>query len=151
MFPGDLRQRYSDQFYLYGLPSKQSYGDVTFTLLDQYACCDRFKLKLAGFRTAEGLRLEFHFDSSRFDRENIEQLAGYFHTLLQAAIAKPDTLISRLPLLNAQQRHQLLVDWNHTSAPYPQDQCLHQLFEAQAARTPDRAALRFNDTAAFLP
>ncbi len=37
------------------------------------------------------------------------------------------------------------MDWNQTAADYPRDRCIHQLFEAQAERTPDLPALRYED------
>jgi amino acid adenylation domain-containing protein/thioester reductase-like protein len=40
---------------------------------------------------------------------------------------------------------QLLKQWNHTQADYPTDQCIHQLFESQAKRTPDKIALAFEN------
>src|SRR4051812_8328614 len=124
---------------------KQQHDDLSFELLEQYACWDRFKLKLSVVRSEVGLRLEFYYDSARFEQRAIEQLAGYFQNLLRAALEQPDTRVSRLPLLGKVERHQLLTEWNQTAADYPADLCLHQLFEAQAARTPDRPAIRFND------
>jgi amino acid adenylation domain-containing protein len=41
------------------------------------------------------------------------------------------------------QRQQLLVDWNKTSRPYPREACFHELFEQQAARSPDRLAAEY--------
>jgi non-ribosomal peptide synthetase component F len=35
------------------------------------------------------------------------------------------------------------VEWNDTKTDYPQDVCIHQLFEAQAQRTPDAIAIMF--------
>ncbi|MGH2621269.1 MAG: amino acid adenylation domain-containing protein, partial [Anaerolineales bacterium] len=43
--------------------------------------------------------------------------------------------------LGAEDRRQLLFEFNQTAAAYPQDQCIHQLFEQQAARTPEQAAV----------
>jgi non-ribosomal peptide synthetase component F len=40
------------------------------------------------------------------------------------------------PCLTRAQRQQLLVDWNATAVDYPRDQCVHELFEEQAARNP---------------
>jgi amino acid adenylation domain-containing protein len=41
------------------------------------------------------------------------------------------------------ERHQLLVEWNATAVDYPSNQCIHQLFEAQAERIPAAVALVF--------
>ena len=38
-------------------------------------------------------------------------------------------------------RRTLLVDWNQTQRVFPTDACMHQLFEAQAERTPEAIAL----------
>ncbi|HYW11353.1 MAG TPA: amino acid adenylation domain-containing protein, partial [Longimicrobium sp.] len=40
----------------------------------------------------------------------------------------------------------VVTEWNRTDAPYPSDLCIHQLFEAQAARTPDAVALTYERT-----
>src|ERR1700689_1399450 len=50
-------------------------------------------------------------------------------------------MMSALDLLTAQERHQLLVNWNDTSVSYPKDRCLDQLFAEQAAKTPHAVAL----------
>src|SRR4029077_9625811 len=46
-----------------------------------------------------------------------------------------------LPCLGAAERHRLLVEWNDTAAAYPSAKCLHELFAAQAERTPDAVAV----------
>ncbi|HEX8851948.1 MAG TPA: amino acid adenylation domain-containing protein, partial [Pyrinomonadaceae bacterium] len=47
--------------------------------------------------------------------------------------------------LTADEERLILSDWNRTQAAYTQNLCLHQLFEQQAARTPDATALIFED------
>jgi amino acid adenylation domain-containing protein len=37
------------------------------------------------------------------------------------------------------------MEWNDTAAEYPKDKCLHELFAAQAARTPDAVAVVYED------
>jgi amino acid adenylation domain-containing protein len=125
-------------------PDRQSHGDLSFNFLQSFASSDWFKLKLSTVQSRNGLTLNFHYDGSRFDRTAVERVAGYFKILLLAAVADPEALVSRLPLLQEPERNQLMVDWNQTAADYPRDKCLHQLFETQAALTPDRPALRFN-------
>jgi amino acid adenylation domain-containing protein len=48
--------------------------------------------------------------------------------------------VDLLPRLDAAERHRVLVEWNATEANIPQDKCVHELIEAQAARTPEAVA-----------
>ena len=50
-----------------------------------------------------------------------------------------------MPLLTLRERHQLLVEWNNTTKEYPQDKCIHQLFEEQVTRSPDAIAVVFEE------
>ncbi|WP_235548573.1 condensation domain-containing protein, partial [Noviherbaspirillum sp. Root189] len=74
-----------------------------------------------------------------------ERICTYMHTalehLVQALEQAPMTPIREIEVLPHDEQRCLLVDWNATQADYPQDQCMHQLFEAQAAATPDAVAL----------
>ena len=123
----------------------QTFGNSTFSVEKISACSDRAKLKLAAIQSKSGLTIEFQYDGSRLAGDSVERIAGYFQILLGAALADPEARVARLPLLPAAEQRQIVVDWNQTAADYPRHQCLHQLFEAQAALTPDRPALRFND------
>ena len=57
----------------------------------------------------------------------------------------PEQRLSELLLSTAAKRYQPLVEWNDTQAEYPKDKCIHQLFEAQAERTPEAVAVVFED------
>ena len=94
---------------------------------------------------AAAVGLKFQYDRSRFERATIERLAGHLQTLLEGIVSAPESRLSQLPLLTDQERQQLLVDWNDTAADYPREQCLHQLFEEQAGRTPEAVAVVFED------
>lgn len=64
--------------------------------------------------------------------------------IFTSAIATDQTQpIARLNLLSPEERYQLLVEWNNTQTDYPQDKCIHQLFEEQVERTPDAVAVVF--------
>lgn len=90
------------------------------------------------------IKLRARYDAHRFEAEVIRRMLGHLKTLLAGMAENPDTPVSRLQLLTARERHQFRVEWNATQVPFPDDACLHQLFEAQAERTPDATAAVFN-------
>src|SRR5439155_10090704 len=94
------------------LPSKQAYGDVEFSMVRQDVCSDHFTLKLSALRSASVLSLEFEYDRARLQPAWVDRWAGYFCTLLAAAVDHPETAVSRLPLLSQAEQQQLLVEWN---------------------------------------
>ncbi len=74
-----------------------------------------------------------------------ERLCALMHTaldnLLDALESAPDTAMRRIGVLPEAERRQVLYDWNATRADYPRDRCLHELFEAQVARSPEADAV----------
>src|SRR5262249_9377506 len=67
----------------------------------------------------------FKYNPDLFDATTIERMANHFQILLEGIVAHPDQGISELPLLTAQEYHQLIVQWNETQTAYPRDKGLH--------------------------
>ncbi|MBE9107802.1 non-ribosomal peptide synthetase, partial [Nostoc cf. edaphicum LEGE 07299] len=84
-------------------------------------------------------------DSDRFDTDTITRMLGHLQTLLEGMVRKTEQRLCELSLLTETERHQLLVEWNDTEEEYPQQQCIHELFEAQVEKTPDAVAVVFED------
>ncbi|MBN3924782.1 non-ribosomal peptide synthetase, partial [Nostoc sp. NMS4] len=105
----------------------------------------RFDLTLSMENTATGLVGLWEYNTDLFDSSTIERMTGHFMTLLEGIIANPEERISQLPLLTQPEQQQLLVEWNSTQADYPQDLCIHQLFEEQVQLTPDAIAVVFEN------
>ena len=93
----------------------------------------------------DGLKAEIEYNPDLFESATITRILGHFQTLLAGIVANPDQAISELPLLTEAEKHQLLIEWNDTKTDYPQDKCIHQLFEAQVEKTPDAIAVVFED------
>ncbi|MFN2445978.1 MAG: amino acid adenylation domain-containing protein [Vicinamibacterales bacterium] len=104
----------------------------------------KFDLMLDVVETADGLSCTFEYNTDLFEAATIRRWLGHFQTLLQGIVSHPGQTVSRVPLLSETERTRLLVEWNQTARDYPKDQCLHELFEAQVARTPDAVALVFD-------
>ncbi|MET0646189.1 MAG: amino acid adenylation domain-containing protein, partial [Pyrinomonadaceae bacterium] len=91
------------------------------------------------------LRLSFYYDPRRFDVEAVVRFSEQYLTLLGASVESPDAPVGALALLGERERDRLLVEWQGATAPFPHDRCLHQLVEEQAARTPERTAVVYED------
>ena len=105
----------------------------------------QFDLTLCLEKQAEGLVGRWEYNTDLFDASTIERLVEHFQTLLAGIVANPHQPISQLPILTAAERDRLLVRWNDTQTAYPQDRCIHQLFEEQVELHPDLLAVVFND------
>jgi len=103
----------------------------------------QFDLTLMAFDEADGLAFSFLYKTDLFDASTIARLASYLERLLQEIVAHPELPVSTLPLLGQSEQQQLLALWNVEPPEVFDDVCLHQLFEAQAARTPEAVAVSF--------
>jgi amino acid adenylation domain-containing protein len=90
------------------------------------------------------LALKIMYDRSRFEQGAIERMLGHLQVLLEGMAANPHQPLKNLPLLTPAEKQQIL-EWNGTKADYPQDRCIHQLFEQQVEQTPDAVAVVFED------
>ena len=105
----------------------------------------RFDIELHLWPSIDGLKGFCTYNRDLFEPATIERLLGHYEVLLASIVAAPDTPIGHLTLFPAPERQRLLVEWNQTATSYPSEHCIHQLFEAQAEKTPDAIAVVFND------
>ncbi|HEX8118111.1 MAG TPA: amino acid adenylation domain-containing protein, partial [Pyrinomonadaceae bacterium] len=102
---------------------------------------ERLKLRLSAEGGGGRLDLRLEYDAALYGAEEAERLCGRYAALLRGAARGTGEAAATLPLLGAREREQLLTEWNDTAEPFPAHLCLHELFEQQAARTPDAVAL----------
>ncbi|WP_157461983.1 non-ribosomal peptide synthetase, partial [Chitinimonas koreensis] len=103
----------------------------------------QFDLMLSLREDGETIAGALNYATALFDAATAARYLRHWTVLLAAMAADDGRTVSRLPLLDAAQRRQLLVDWNDTARALPLERCVHELFEAQAARTP--AAIAIDD------
>jgi amino acid adenylation domain-containing protein len=123
-------------------PAMQHVSDLTFSLHRQDTLDEQFSIKIDCVRRDNHLNVELHYDANRYDEAAIANVAGYFRTLLAAAIDNVETEVGALAILSASEQKRLVEEWNQTTAPYPHESCMHELFEAQVALTPEAIAVR---------
>ncbi|CAC5343228.1 MULTISPECIES: non-ribosomal peptide synthetase [Planktothrix] len=105
----------------------------------------QFDLTWSFFEDGNNLRLAIEYEPDLFRPETIARMGGHFLQIIQTVIENPNIQLSQINLLTPEERDQLLIDWNNTQAEYPQDKCLHQLFEEQVKLNPNAIAVIFED------
>ncbi|HEX5870375.1 MAG TPA: amino acid adenylation domain-containing protein, partial [Longimicrobium sp.] len=105
----------------------------------------KFDLSLMPRATAQGLRLGLNYNTDLFERATVHRMLGHLARVLEQVAADADVRLSQIEMLGEAERALVLEAWNRTDAEYPADRCIHELFEAQAARTPDAVAVVFEE------
>jgi len=120
-----------------------SISELHFKLADANMNAAKFDLTLNVSKSEDALRCGFNYSIDLFDAATMVRLAEHLQQLLEGIVNCPDVPVSELPLLTLNERWQVLLDWNATEVDYPKDRYIHQLFEAQAEKTPDAVAVVF--------
>jgi amino acid adenylation domain-containing protein len=67
-----------------------------------------------------------------------ERLCAMMHRALEQLVGalenRPMQPVGQLDTLPPAERHRMLVEWNETAASYPEESCVHELFEEQVER-----------------
>lgn len=114
---------------------------LSFSLKWQESEGDYFPLKLTCTPIDDALHLTWTYDAQHLDKAAVERLAEQYLAILQRTSQAPDEQVGRIDILGAAEREQIVNEWNKTQTSYPDLQCVHHLFEAQAAHTPDAPAI----------
>ena len=95
-------------------PAAESAGSVEFRYWKQSVRIDRFKLKLAGYRKADGLTIEIQYDPAIFTRESVEMILERYLKLIQSAVETEQAPIEDLEIVGRRELERLVEDWNRT-------------------------------------
>lgn len=103
-----------------------------------------YDINMAMWQTDGALHGRIEYNTDLFATETIQRFIRHFEQLLKEIVAAPETPVGSLALLTPDEETQLLA-WNNTQVEYSHNSCLHHLFEAQAAKTPEKTAVTFTN------
>ena len=132
-------------FALQNAPAKTlQLPELTLSTVETESDTAKFDLIFSLLESNKRLVGNMEYSTDLFEAETIKRMLGHFQTLLAAVVADPAQQLSTLPLLTEAEEQQL-AEWNNTTREYPREACIHELFEAQVARTPEAVAVKFGD------
>ncbi|MGI9308049.1 MAG: amino acid adenylation domain-containing protein, partial [Gammaproteobacteria bacterium] len=105
----------------------------------------KFDLAIVVEDRTDGLAVWFEYNTDIFRPETMASMLVHFGALLNSIVSKPEAQIDDFKLLRNDEREALLSSWGAVESEYPSDQCIHTLFESQAAANPNATAVVFED------
>ncbi|WP_434673912.1 non-ribosomal peptide synthase/polyketide synthase [Pseudomonas sp. R1-15] len=134
---------YNHQPHVADVTTIRTASGLELGMIEWQARTTQFDLTLDTYEKAGTLHAALTYANDLFEAPSIARMARHWLRLLTAMIADPSRRVGELPLLDADEHATLVHGWNATAQRYPTAQCMHQLIEAQVARTPDAPALVF--------
>lgn len=118
-----------------GLTVEEEQINHTGVQMDTFAVLCEKQDSVSGF-------IEFYSDV--YGKSLIERLVTSWETLLISFIKEQDRPLAQLSAISQSDKQQIAI-WNSTKRDYPTESTLQSIFEAQAEKTPSRAALVFGN------
>ncbi|MCU7645701.1 non-ribosomal peptide synthetase [Pseudomonas piscis] len=117
-------------------------GDLRLEGVHEPSHFAKFDLSLNLGEVQDHIEGTLEYATALFDEATMQRYVGYLQRVLQAMVSDDQTLLEQVPLLDREQRWQLLEGFNATARDYPLEQTLHGLFEAQVLRSPEALAVQ---------
>lgn len=87
------------------------------------------------------LRFAVEYCTRLFKKETVERFSRYLQVIVSTIAHNPGITIAQIDILGDSERERLLFDYNRTQVESPDTRPVHHLFEEQARKTPDAAAI----------
>lgn len=107
----------------------------------------KFDLNFDFRETESGVFAMLEYDTDLFNKETANRIASHLMQILEIILKQPDCSIDHLPYLTSFEQQQLLSDFNSTTIEHKNSYTVVDLFEKQVAKTPEHAALVFEENA----
>ncbi|NOJ91950.1 amino acid adenylation domain-containing protein, partial [Corallococcus coralloides] len=105
----------------------------------------KFDMSVFFVEEGEGLRGSVEYSTELFDATTVRRMVEHLRVLLDAALSRPEAAVSRLPMLEAEERQRILDGGNRLGAEAAGTTPVHALFSEQARKTPGAVALQTQD------
>jgi len=116
-------------------------GDLTLEPLGAGDPPAKFDLDLELGEEGGEVRGTLFYRAELWDRATVERMLEHLAVLLDGVAASPDLAVSEVPMMGAAERARVLEAGIAAERPYPSGLRVHDLFVAQARRTPGALAL----------
>ncbi|MDM8558174.1 amino acid adenylation domain-containing protein [Candidatus Parabeggiatoa sp. HSG14] len=129
-----------------------SYLDYSYDFADssvEFVSLSQVQTSLAisinDFHAESDVKLNFDYQLGVFETDEMERIKTRFEFLLGEILRQPDKPLKELQIMPDEELHKILYEFNDTTADYPHDKTIVDLFEEQVEKTPSNVAVVFED------
>ena len=101
----------------------------------------KFDITIGVQETDGCLKLKLEYCTKLFKRETIERMAEHLKNLLHSVAVNSDISLKSINILTSEEMNKILYEFNNTAECFDKNKTIKELFEMQAERTPDKAAV----------
>jgi fengycin family lipopeptide synthetase D len=101
----------------------------------------KFDMTFYVHEIGEDIFINIEYYTAVFKRDTIACLVRHFKNVIKEVVSNPAVKLEDIDMVSAEEKKQVLYEFNDTATDYPGDKTIHRLFEEQAAKTPDHIAV----------
>jgi tyrocidine synthetase III len=101
----------------------------------------KFDMLLTVQEAAGKLICTMQYGTRLFREQTVRQYIGYYKEIIDAVIKAPVRQLTEIDVITPEQKQELLNRLDNTGVHYPEHRTVHELFEEQAAKTPNHISL----------
>ncbi|MCK4764860.1 MAG: amino acid adenylation domain-containing protein, partial [Candidatus Aminicenantes bacterium] len=98
-------------------------------------------LNVQAYEANDELFFVLDYCTALFKQETIERFIKYFKRIVTSLVKNAEKKIAGIEIISAEEKRQLLHEFNDTAVDYPRDKTVHELFEEQVTGSPGKIAV----------
>ena len=106
---------------------------------------DDIDIHLYDMNDTGDINIAYDYLISKYSIDDICSIHARFLYIINQVLENNDITLNEIEIVTPDEKKKILYDFNNTSADYPPDKTITQLFEEQVEKTPDNIAVVFED------
>lgn len=106
---------------------------------------DDIDIHLYDMNNTGDINIAYDYLISKYSIDDICSIHARFLYIINQVLENNDITLNEIEIVTPDEKKKILYDFNNTSADYPRDKTITQLFEEQVEKTPDNIAVVFEN------
>lgn len=106
---------------------------------------DDIDIHLYDMNDTGNINIAYDYLISKYSIDDICSIHARFLYIINQVLENNDITLNEIEIVTPDEKKKILYDFNNTSADYPRDKTITQLFEEQVEKTPDNIAVVFGN------